>query len=40
MWLSRGPHWHLENDMGEAEELQQDMAKNEVKSGPLSLGRA
>ena len=40
VWLSRRPHWHLENDMEEAEELQQDMAKNEAKSGPLSLRRA
>ena len=32
----RTPHWHLEIDM-KAEELQQDMAKNEAKSRPLAL---
>ena len=40
VWLSRRPHKHLESDMKEEEELQKDMAKNEAKSGPLSLCRA
>ena len=39
VWLGRAIHWHLEVDIT-AGELQQDTAKNEAKSGPLSLFRA
>jgi hypothetical protein len=39
VWLSRTPHWHSARSM-EREELQQDIAKNEAKSGPPSPIRA
>ena len=39
VWLGRAIHWHLEVDIT-AGELQQNTAKNEAKSGPLSLFRA
>jgi hypothetical protein len=39
VWLSRTPHWHSARSM-EKEELQQDIAKNEAKSGPPSPIRA